>query len=264
MCEFHNLQDYKRYLRVFSKYKKPLKVPIDKDEFNKIITFIDRILYDRNSNYKILMLSLSGSRAAGWARVDSDYDIFGLFAKKDYWNYVFVKRSGIDLKLYELDFFFYYFPKYVSFFVFQNILASPIYIDSEFDYRELASFCKSSSMYPFSDKIHKSDLKLALHAYGKYLARIYFLRERKFSWDVFKINKHYYNFKMLTALKNKQIHHPNDTIFSQKELRLIRNDFKKLKHDLSVLQKESKGDTVDMDQFRNWEQQAKEMYWDNL
>ena len=74
MHRFYNIQDYKKYLKGFSENEGNIKRGIKLSEFKRIINFIDSILYGR-SEYKILMLSLSGSRANGCQRNNSDYDV---------------------------------------------------------------------------------------------------------------------------------------------------------------------------------------------
>jgi len=261
MNSFVDLQDYKEYPRNFSNSSGISGKNVKLGVFREILNFISQTLYKRNKA-KILMLSLSGSRACGWERDNSDYDIYGIFSRKGYWNRVSVRRKRLDITLYELDYIFTYFPKYVSFDFFQNILAYPIYVDPEFDYKGLGSFYDANLCHPpLSENIDRFFPKSILHLYGQYLSRIYFLKTRKFSWDIFGINKRYYNFKMLPILRDKYLSDPNKFVLSKGEEDIVKNDLGRLKRDFKMLKNRFRDEKVNTNRLIKWEERVKKLYW---
>jgi predicted nucleotidyltransferase len=157
-------------------------------------------------NGRILVLSLSGSRAFGWADERYDYDIYGIFAAKNYWDYVHSGKEEFDINLYELDHVLSEI-QYQHFEFFMNI-SNPFYIHPGFDFRGLMSFCTIEAVRQKRGDILRQikefeitkNPRAALHAYRILMVPIYFLKRKKFELNVYKINR-IYKFKQLEKLK---------------------------------------------------------------
>jgi predicted nucleotidyltransferase len=158
-------------------------------------------------NGKILVLSLTGSRAFGWADERYDYDIHGIFAAKNYWDYVHSGKEGFDINIWELD--HVWSDIYYQHFEFFMNISNPFYIHPKFDFKGLMKFCTIEAVKQkrgdILRQIHDFEItkspRAALHAYRILMVPIYFLKRRKFELNVFKINRAY-KFKQLEKLKN--------------------------------------------------------------
>jgi predicted nucleotidyltransferase len=177
---------------------------LDKRKAERVVELIKEKL---PKNGKILVLSLTGSRAFGWAAENYDYDIHGIFAAKNYWDYVHSGEEVFDINLYELDHLLRDI-KYQSAEFFMNI-SHPFYIHPKFDFKGLMKFCTTETVKRMREhilmqirqfEITKSP-RAALHAYRVLMVPIYFLKRKKFELNVYKINKTY-KFKQLEKLKN--------------------------------------------------------------
>ena len=268
MRVFSHLGDYGKNLRNFfiGNTNNILRKKIEPRVYKDIHDSIDKALYGKNKG-KILCLSFTGSRAFGWGGNITDYDIHGIFAKKDYWDWVHIGRKGLDINLYELDYLFGYFPKYLSFEFFQNTMGNPIYLDPQFDYKGLSSLCNASLCYPNTLEIKKLRLsfnpRAALHCYRGLMVQIYFLKNRKFELNIFKINKQHYNFKMLPILRDKYLASVNNRggILNEREQNVVIKDLGRLQKDFEELKEKFKNEKADMEKFEKWKERAKKLYW---
>ena len=267
---FSRLGDYKRSLKFFLARKNNaiLEKKIKPDIYKTILDEINKALYGESKG-KILCLSLTGSRAFGWGGDITDYDIHGIFAKKDYWDWVHIGREGLDINLRELDYISSHFPKYFSFEFFQNTLGNPIYLDSQFDYNGLSSLCNASFCYPNTVETKRLRLdfnpRAALHCYRGLMVQIYFLKNRKFELNIFKINKQYYNFRMLPILRDKYLASVNNRggILNEEEQDIVMKDLERLQGDFKKLKEKFKNEKADMEKFEKWKERAKRLYWED-
>jgi len=171
-----------------------------KDEVTQII---NEILPE---NSQILLLSLTGSRAFGWAGDNMDYDVHGIFLCPNYWDWVHLGKKAYDINLYEFTHILSD-MQYQHFTTFMN-LSNPFHIHPKFDFDKLLSFCT-----PLAAKYKGEDIKsqinrfdndnsprTALHAYRIMMVPLHFLESRKFELNIFKLNESY-GFKELDSLK---------------------------------------------------------------
>jgi predicted nucleotidyltransferase len=211
-------------------------------------------------NGRILVLSLSGSRAFGWADERYDYDIYGIFAAKNYWDYVHSGKEEFDINLYELDHVLSEI-QYQHFEFFMNI-SNPFYIHPGLDFKGLMSFCTIEAVRQKRGDILRQikefeitkNPRAALHAYRILMVPIYFLKRKKFELNVYKINR-IYKFKQLEKLKIAYIRGGGE--WSEKEV----------KKDLARLLKEydrlcqKKGRKLDIKKAEKWQEKMKEKFY---
>jgi hypothetical protein len=158
-------------------------------------------------NAKLLFLSLTGSRAFGWASDNQDYDVHGVFLCDNYWDWVHVGRTKYDINLYEFnhlasDIQIQHFEQFMNW-------SNPFYVDSKFDLNGLMSFCTLDAVKQKQGDIEaqinrfKFDKapRTALHAYRILMVPLYFIENRKFELNIFKINEKF-NFQQLGKLKD--------------------------------------------------------------
>jgi hypothetical protein len=159
------------------------------------------------NNAKLLFLSLTGSRAFGWASDNQDYDVHGVFLCDNYWDWVHVGLVRYDINLYEFshlksDIQVQHFEQFMNW-------SNPFYVDNKFDLNRLLSFCTLEAVKQKQGDIQaqinrfKFDKapRTALHAYRILMVPLYFIENGKFELDIFKINEKY-NFQQLSKLKD--------------------------------------------------------------
>lgn len=215
-------------------------------------------------NGKILCLSLTGSRAFGWANERMDYDIHGMFVCKNYWDWVCYGEKGLDINLYELEYLFTRLPKYLSFEFFQNI-SNPIYLNPEFDYYELMSLCAPTLCYEPTREIKALEAdfhpRAALHCYRVLMVPIHFLKTRTFELNIFKINEDY-KFEMLPLLKWAYLSsiEGRGRAFEDKEEKIIKQDLEKLLKEFRVLKENFRDEKIDTEKLEKWKEKATKIY----
>jgi hypothetical protein len=204
-------------------------------------------------NAKILLLSLTGSRAFGWAAENFDYDVHGIYACRDYWDWVHLGKDGIDLNLYELEHIFWD-VHYQHFEVFQN-LSNPIYVHPGFDFAGLMDLCTPRACDEFSIRSQYRWLELqpnprtALHSYRIVMVQLYWLENRRFELDVFKLND-IYRCEMLPLCRDAYAYGKNveiDYAKVKEELGRLLDEFRKAKAKCA-----SEG--LDEEKFSRWKE----------
>ncbi len=177
---------------------------MDEETSREIQTSISQCL-PKNAN--VLFLSLTGSRAFGWAADSQDYDVHGVFLCNNYWDWVHSGKQSFDINLYEFthvasDIHNQHFEQFMNW-------SNPFYVDSKFDLDGLLQFCTPEAVKQKQGDIQaqinrfKFDQspRTALHAYRILMIPIYFLENSKFELNVFKINEKY-SFEQLSKLKD--------------------------------------------------------------
>lgn len=219
---------------------------------------IDMIKERLPNNAKTLILSLTGSRAFGWSDGTQDYDIHGIFICDNYWDWVHDGSNMYDINLYELnhvysDILYQHFEEFMNF-------SNPFYVDDKFDFNGLMSFCTLEGVkqkhLDIQIQINRFKFdkapRTALHAYRILMVPLYFIENRKFQLDIFKINEQY-GFTELGNLKEAFHGH---SMF----------DVNKVLSDLEYLQNLYKEKTAlctdkpDMDKAKEWLKSVKEVY----
>jgi hypothetical protein len=181
-----------------------LENKINEKTSQEIISIINGCL---PNNAKLLFLSLTGSRVFGWASDNQDYDAHGVFLCDNYWDWVHAGRVRYDINLYEFshlesDIQIQHFEQFMNW-------SNPFYIDSKFDFNGLISFCTLDAVKQKHGDIEAQinrfkfdkSARTALHAYRILMVPLYFIENRKFELDIFKINEQY-NFQQLGKLKD--------------------------------------------------------------
>jgi hypothetical protein len=177
---------------------------IDDNVSKEIMNIINGCL---PNHAKLLFLSLTGSRAFDWASDAQDYDIHGVFLCDNYWDWVHIGKGKCDINLYEFshllsDIQNQHFEQFMNW-------SNPFYIDRKFNINEFLSFCTLDAVKQkqadIDTQIRRFNFdkaaRTALHAYRILMIPLYFLENRKFELDIFKINKEY-NFEQLGKLKD--------------------------------------------------------------
>lgn len=151
---------------------------------------------------KPLWLSLTGSRAFGWAGENFDYDIHGVYLCPGWFDYVHfggrIADMPVDLNLHELDHVLYSSFFHPSFETMVN-LSNPVWAIDERVYRLFEEMILSNINELFFYRWHvetqiawlKSYFhpRTALHTYRVLLQPIYFVRFRKIKHNVFEAAK---------------------------------------------------------------------------
>lgn len=187
---------------------------------------------------QVLLLSLTGSRAFGWAGKNFDYDVHGVFAREGYWDNVHNGVAGIDLNLWELRHIVKMDIEYHHFETFQN-MANPIYIHPKFDYETMMGFCSIRGCDEGSIRqqyrmleVHENP-RTALHCYRIAMVRNHWLVERSFELDVFKMAEEYRAEigATLEALRESYVNHKpfHDYDRVRRELGILLGIFRELK-----------------------------------
>ena len=160
---------------------------------------------------RVCFLSLTGSRAFGWAGPDMDWDIHGVFAKEGYWDHVHSGAGGVDLNLWELshvegDIRYQHFESFMNW-------SNPFYVRPGFDHAGLYSFLTPKAVAGKRLDVLQQieafratgDARAALHAYRIMMVPLHWLEAGKFELNIFRLNEiHGYGFD-LDSLKNAYI-----------------------------------------------------------
>jgi len=152
-----------------------------------------RIIQERlPPNGRIVLLSLTGSRAFGWAWKNFDYDVHGLIAAPKWWDWVHLGIDEFDINLFELRHLFELDLPYKHGETIMN-LANPFYADPQFQWSEILELVTPDFFDPLSFD-HQLDWfrrtrcpRAALHVYRLALVPIHFLRFGVFELNVFKV-----------------------------------------------------------------------------
>jgi len=156
--------------------------------FNKLFEIIaERLPYDA----RILLLSHTGSRAYGWSWYNFDYDIHGVFACKNWWDWVHLGVDMFDINLYELrhltnmDLYYKHGEVIIN-------LGNPVYLDPEFPWDDVLDlvtpdfFPDSGVDYQLAQlRVHFS-CRTALHAYRVMIVPMHFMRFGVFEHNIFR------------------------------------------------------------------------------
>jgi predicted nucleotidyltransferase len=238
-------------------YRIKLLEGLERGKAKRVIELIKKSL---PKNGEILVLSLTGSRAFGWAAENYDYDIHGIFAAKDYWDYVHSGKEGFDINLYELEHVLSDI-KYQHFEFFMNI-SKPFYVHPKFDFNGLMRFCTIEAVRQKRGDVLRQikefeitkNPRAALHAYRILMVPIYFLKRKRFELNVFKINR-IYKFKQLEKLKIAYIQGTGE--WSEKEVKKDLNRLLK-EYDKLCQRKEEK---LDIEKAVKWIDKMKEKFY---
>ena len=177
---------------------------LPREDVERIIKIVrDRLPEDA----EIVILSFTGSRAFGWGSIYHDIDVRGIFAKKDWWDWVHIGIEKYDITLYELRHLFYcvehrYFPIYYD-------LAKPIYINPKFDYKTFLKLLSAENirMHMYTIKLERQRFRLrrharsALHCYKERLIPLYWLKTGKLEVNIWVLSD-YFNLKYPKILAN--------------------------------------------------------------
>ncbi len=227
---------------------------IEKEKKKRIVKMIKKKFSEKA---KILVLSLSGGRAFGWANKDSDYDIYGIYAAKNYWDSVNASEYGFDINLWKLGNPIYH--RSIAFFM---DVSNPFYLHPKFDLKGFLKFCKIQTAKEFrGDIMHQIKLfeivqspTNALYAYGRLMRSIYFLKNKKFELNVFKINRTY---KFGQIEKLKIAHTEGGKDWDENE---IKRDLAKLLEEYDKFCQEKKG-KLDIEGATKWFEKEKKKFY---
>jgi len=144
---------------------------------------------------KILVLSLTGSRAFGWADDRYDYDVHGGFhvPLRYYWDWVHMGKIKYDVNLWSFEHLLGD-VRYQHFNIFEN-LSNPFYVDPSFDIERFLSFCgiraAANNLFCVDHQIDWSKRaptpRTLLHTYRALLVGIYFLENVTLEINVAKL-----------------------------------------------------------------------------
>lgn len=229
----------------------------EKEEVLKVVR--DRI----PERATILFLSLTGSRAFGWGSTNQDYDVHGVVACENYWDWMHIGISKFDTNIYELQHVMFDIDRQ-HFEIFQNF-SNAFYKDDRFDYDGMLGFCTLTGIkYMDGDiqsQIHRwkydRAARTALHSYRILMVPLNFIETRKFELDIFKLNEKY-NLTQLENLREEYITHR------------VRSNIDKIQEELDGLHdmyKEKmstvKIDTPDMVKATKWLIDMKRIFYGN-
>jgi hypothetical protein len=168
----------------FIKYKY-----VSEEYKQKLLKFLNEIF-----DGKILLLSLTGSRAYGWANDKFDYDVHGVFSKYSFFDTLHhgFNQLGCDLNLYELS-------ELVSRIYYRSSeliinLANPFYtnnfsITDVYDLLDSSFGWYDSFIHDYNVYIQSQSPRSALHCYRLALIPIYFFNFNEFEHNIFAINQ---------------------------------------------------------------------------
>jgi len=177
---------------IFWRKKKRVPEPrvgeIDDPVFNKLweIT-VTRLPYDA----RVLLLSHTGSRAYGWSWYNFDMDIHGIFACKNWFDWVHIGIMSFDLNLYELGHILNMDLYYKHGDVMIN-LGNPIYLDPEFPFDEMLDLISTDFWHDSMVEYQIAQLKTyfnsrtALHTYRVMIVPMFFMKHGYFEHNIFK------------------------------------------------------------------------------
>lgn len=161
---------------------------VDNPTFNKIWELVaTRLPYDA----RVLILSHTGSRAYGWSWYNFDMDIHGVFACKDWWDWVHLGKNTFDINMYELGHLLFMDLYYKHGEVMIN-LGNPIYLDPEFPFDEMldlisTDFWHDSTVdYQIAQLRTHFSARTALHTYRVMIVPMYFMRFGRFEHNIFR------------------------------------------------------------------------------
>ena len=184
--------------------KTPIKTKFDKKEKAAVRASLALVKERLPAKAKILILSLSGSRAFGWAADNLDYDIHGIFVYNHvYWDWVHIGIPPYDITMHELNHCFQsieYQP-----FEFFSSMTNPFYIDHKFDYKGMMRLAprnidKTSLITEMKKLEARPCARSALHVYRLVLTSLNLMDRNRFEVDVLKIAPRYRS-KMPALLK---------------------------------------------------------------
>ncbi|MHC1624228.1 MAG: hypothetical protein ACXQTR_06550 [Candidatus Methanospirareceae archaeon] len=234
---------------------------VPEDKKKEVIGLIRERLPERA---EILLLSLTGSRAFGWADERYDYDIHGLFACDKYWDWVHLGKHAYDINLYELSHALFDI-KYQHFVIFMNF-SNPFHLHPDFDYEGLMSFCTLRAVKQMEGNLRTQiqrfhfdkSPRTALHAYRIAMVALHYVETREFELNIYRLNeKDGYGFTMLEKLKEcylKGRYRDFDIKQVKKDLKFLYRTFKKR---IAKIEDEE----VDMDKAEEWFNRMKERFY---
>lgn len=170
--------------------------PLDSNTIEIIVNKIQEML---GPGRPLLLLSLTGSRAFGWAGDDYDYDIHGIFCAQNWFDYVHygghIENIPIDLNLHSLDHVLYMAFYHPSAETLLN-LTEPFwsapgfyelferYILANVNKLFFYEFTVQSELHRLTYNFHS---RTALHAYRVLLYPIYWAKTGKLVKNIYRI-----------------------------------------------------------------------------
>lgn len=200
---------------------------------------------------KILLLSLTGSRAFGWTAPNFDYDVHGIFICDEYWEWLHSGIKAIDLSLWDLEHVSRD-VEYQYFETFQN-LSNPIFVHPAFDHANMIGFCTVMSCDEHAIKFQYKQLdafenpRTALHCYRIPLVMLHWLKYGEFELNIFKINEEY-GCEMLELCRDHYTYHKQVEINYNK----VRKELDYLLREVQKEKKRCERKTFDREKFEEW------------
>jgi hypothetical protein len=221
---------------------------------------VRKLIEEKLGTGRILCLSLTGSRAFGWAKENYDYDVHGIFAKKGYWDWVHSGERGFDINLWELNH-IYWDIYYQHFEIFMNI-SNPFYLDPDFDYKGLFSFvtrkaakrCIGDILRQINNLRIDRSPRTALHCYRILMVPIHYLRKGEFKLNVFELNEKY-GFEQLEKAREAY------TKGGEWDIDQVFSDIEKLLDEYYQLSKEESDLPDRIEEAKVWLERMKEKYY---
>lgn len=165
---------------------------------NTIISIVNKIQEMLGPGKPLLLLSLTGSRAFGWASDNNDYDIHGIFCAQHWFDYVHyggrIENIPVDLNLHSLDHVLYMAFYHPSAETLLN-LTEPLWsAPGFFELFERYILANVNKLF-FYDFTVQSELhrlmyfhpRTALHAYRVLLYPIYWAKTGKLVKNIYRI-----------------------------------------------------------------------------
>jgi len=168
-------------------------------------TLVQQIL---GRNGVLLCLSLSGSRAFGWAGKNFDYDVYGIYYKPNYWDWVHLGKGMFDINLYSLD--RAWLDIYYQHFEFFQNISNVFYLHPYFDFEGMIMLAseKIANRYTILMQYQRLELhktpRTALHCYRIPLIMINWMVTNRWKLNVLELAKQY-NLKYVEPLKEAYI-----------------------------------------------------------
>ena len=157
-------------------------------------------------DFKILLLSLTGSRAFGWGGRYYDWDIHGIFHAENFFDYIHSGKEGMDLNLWDISNIFIKIER-KHWTVFED-LSNPIFVSKIFDHEEFLSLGSAENVKihmptienEFLRALRLKNIRQALHGYRLLLEPLYFLKTRKIETYIPKVNDEIFGSKIFMEM----------------------------------------------------------------
>mgnify|MGYP005627636875 CR=1 FL=1 len=140
---------------------------------------------------KLVLLSLTGSRAFGWAAPNFDYDVHGIYVKRGWWDYMHLGKPPFDINIFELEHLIKLDVPYRHGETILNFL-NPFYVDPHFPIEEVIQLL-TKDFFPPQNILHQirwfedtRSPRAALHAYRMLILPMYIFVKGKVEMNMFK------------------------------------------------------------------------------